>query len=50
VAALGREQNYVGRVETGQRRLDLIELAAWCTACGADPRREVGWLVEEVSG
>lgn len=49
-AALGREQSFVGRVETGQRRLDLIELAAWCSACGTDPRHEISRLLEVIGG
>jgi transcriptional regulator with XRE-family HTH domain len=27
----------VHRSETGDRRIDPIEFAAWCRACGADP-------------
>jgi transcriptional regulator with XRE-family HTH domain len=38
--ALGREQNLIGRIETGQRRIDLIEWISICHACGADPETE----------
>ena len=38
--ALGREQNLIGRIETGQRRVDLIEWISICHACGADPEAE----------
>jgi transcriptional regulator with XRE-family HTH domain len=34
---LGREQSYVGRIETGQRRLDIVEFVWICKVCGADP-------------
>ena len=47
---LGREQNYVARVETRQRRLDLVEWIGICRACGAEPEREVAALVRQVAG
>ena len=31
---LGRPQSYVSKYETGERRLDIFELRAICTACG----------------
>lgn len=34
---LGREQSVVARVETGERRLDVIELYWWIEALGLDP-------------
>jgi transcriptional regulator with XRE-family HTH domain len=39
--ALGREHNYVARIETAQRRVDLVELITICRACGADPEAEI---------
>lgn len=33
---LGRPQSYVSKVEAGQRRLDVVELRAWCIAVGED--------------
>lgn len=48
-ARLGREQSYVGRIETGQRRVDLVELVQICDACGADPLAEVARLTREVA-
>jgi transcriptional regulator with XRE-family HTH domain len=44
-ARLGREQNFVGRIETGQRRIDLVEWVMLCRACGVDPVGEVTRLV-----
>ncbi|ADJ65551.1 helix-turn-helix transcriptional regulator [Herbaspirillum seropedicae] len=34
--ALGEYQSYVSKVETGERRLDVIELIAWCEALGVE--------------
>ena len=47
---LGRPQNYVGRVETEQRRLDFIELLHWLAACGADVEEEVIGLARTIGG
>ena len=46
---LGREQNFVARVETGQRRVDLVEWVTLCRACGADPAAETLRLVTRVA-
>lgn len=48
-AAVGREQSYVGRIETRQRRVDLVEWVALCRACGADPEREMARLIRQVA-
>jgi transcriptional regulator with XRE-family HTH domain len=34
---IGRAHSYVGRIETGARRLDLPEFIEWCEALGIDP-------------
>jgi transcriptional regulator with XRE-family HTH domain len=34
---LGRVRSLVGRLEVGQRRLDLVEFYWLCKACNADP-------------
>ena len=47
-ARLGREQNFVGRVETGQRRVDLIEFIWICRACEAEPVGEIKKIVDSV--
>lgn len=36
---LEREQNYVARLEVGERRLDIIELFWICRACKIDPSK-----------
>ena len=46
-AKLGRERNLVGRLETGQRRLDLVEFYWVCKACGTDPKRAAKRLLQE---
>ena len=48
-ATLGREQNYVARIETGQRRLDLIEWVQVLRALGVDPEKEITGIVRQVS-
>jgi len=48
-AAVGREQNYIGRIETGQRRVDLVELIQICRACGAEPKGEVTKLAGRIA-
>lgn len=36
-ARLQRPLNVVSRIESGQRRVDLLEWIALCEACGVDP-------------
>jgi len=38
----------VARIETGQRRVDLVEFVALCRACGADPEAQAVALVRRV--
>lgn len=35
-AALGRPQSFISNVESGTRRLDLLQLREYCLACGQD--------------
>lgn len=48
-AALGREHNLVSRIETGQRRMDLVDWISVCRACGADPETEIANLIRKIS-
>lgn len=48
-AALGREQNFVARIETGQRRLDLVEWIQLLRAVGVNPDSEIRRIVHEVT-
>ena len=34
---LGRPRNYVLKIERGERRVDVVELFAYCRAMGVDP-------------
>lgn len=34
---LGKPPSYVAKSELGERRLDVLEMLAWCRACRADP-------------
>jgi transcriptional regulator with XRE-family HTH domain len=45
---LGKPQSFVSKVETGERRLDLIELRDYCAGCGIDLRSFIGLLEERI--
>jgi transcriptional regulator with XRE-family HTH domain len=45
---VGREQNFVARIETGQRRIDLVEWVTICRACGVDPEVEIVKLLRKI--
>lgn len=34
---LRKPHSYVHKVEVGDRRIDPVELIAWCRACGVEP-------------
>ena len=42
---LEREHSFVGRIETGERRVDLVEFVWICEACGQDPEEAIVDLV-----
>ena len=35
---LGRPQSFVAKVETGERRLDVVEFVEWSSALDAEPK------------
>ena len=45
---LGRERSLVGRLELGERRLDMVEFFSLCRACGADPVKEASRLMQQL--
>jgi transcriptional regulator with XRE-family HTH domain len=45
---LNRERSLVGRLELGERRLDLVEFFWICRACGADPVKDAGNLMRQL--
>jgi transcriptional regulator with XRE-family HTH domain len=47
---LGRERSLVGRLELGERRLDMVEFFWFCRACDADPVKESAGLMQELQG
>lgn len=47
-ARLNRPPSYVGKVESLQRRLDVIEVADWLTALGAKPGPFLARLLGEM--
>lgn len=34
---LSKPPSYVAKSELGERRLDVLEMLAWCRACDSDP-------------
>lgn len=36
-AKLDKPYSFVSKVERGERRIDPVEFAAWCKACGVEP-------------
>lgn len=48
-AAVGREQNYIARIEQGQRRVDLIEWVVLCRACKVDPVEQIAALLRQIA-
>ena len=46
---LGREQSFIGRIETRQRRIDLVEFVWIARACGEDPVAVVNEVAEKIA-
>lgn len=47
-ARLKRERNLVGRLELGERRLDVVEFYWICRACGANPETAARGLMRKL--
>ena len=47
---IGRSQPFISEYETGQRRLDLVELREICIACGTTLRKLVNEYERLLSG
>ena len=47
-AKLGRERSLVGRLELGERRLDMVEFFWLCKACGADATKQASQLMRHL--
>ncbi len=48
-AKLGREHNLIGRLELGERRLDVVEFYWLCKACGGDPEKKAAELMRRLA-
>lgn len=48
--SLGLPHSWVGKVETGERRLDVAEFVRLCQALGLDPRRGIAIVESALSG
>ena len=47
---LKRAPSVVARIETGERRLDVIEFVGYCRALGAKPEKVIRGLVQDLGG
>ena len=47
-AKLDRERSLIGRLELGERRLDMVEFFSLCRACEADPAKEPARLMRQL--
>ena len=44
-SAFGRPHTFIHKIESGDRRIDPIEFARWCLACGKKPGPALSRLV-----
>jgi len=47
---LGRPQSFISKCESGERRIDIVELLQLCGVYGCDPREIIEQLERELSG
>ncbi|MGB0766273.1 MAG: helix-turn-helix domain-containing protein [Phycisphaeraceae bacterium] len=45
---IGREQSFIGRIETRQRRVDLVEFIWIARCCGFDGKVELAKVTDQV--
>ena len=45
---IGREQSFVGRIETRERRIDLVEFVWICRCCGVDSEKELAKVTKQI--
>lgn len=45
---LNREHNLIGRLELGERRLDMVEFFWICKACGVNPKTTASELMSKL--
>ena len=45
---IGREQSFIGRIETRQRRIDLVEFCWWARCCGFDGEEELAKVTSKI--
>ncbi len=46
--AVGREQKFIDRIESGQQWVDSVEFVIICRACGAEAGSETASLVKKL--
>lgn len=44
---LGKDQTFISKVETCERRIDVIEAARWCTALGVRLEDVLPWKISQ---
>lgn len=47
-AALGQSRSYVSKAETFERRLDFVQLVEWLRALGADEKKFLIDMLDEI--
>ena len=45
---IGREQSFIGRIETRERRIDLVEFVWLCRCCGFDGEKQLAKVTKRI--